>query len=127
MNEVLGNGYIANFLVQKGPNKKLNQNFLGICTSTPHIHDNNKVSRNSAERFLRSYADKNRIKGLTDGRVKNIIPSAPRCVAYKYDDIEEIRAYVKTNTSKSLMQIYQFPTHFTTATMVNNWFCLTSK
>ena len=47
--------------------KKLNQNFLWICTSTYYVLHNYKVSRNSVEQFQRSCSDKkNRTEGLTD-------------------------------------------------------------
>ena len=65
------------------PRKKMNQNFLWICESTNYVLHNYTVSRNSVERFQRSCAyKKNRTDGLTDGRVKNIIPSETRCVGY---------------------------------------------
>ena len=38
--------------------KKLNQNFLWICTSTWYVLHNYKVSWNSVERFQKSCADK---------------------------------------------------------------------
>ena len=82
---------LAKFLCSKRAllrEKKLNQNFLWICASTRYVLYNYKVSENSVERFQRSCADKkNRTDGVTDRvtdwRVKNIIPSATRCVGYK--------------------------------------------
>ena len=63
--------------------KRSNQHFLYKCISTHNVLYNYKVSRNSVERFQRSCANKkNRTDGQTDGRVKNIIPSATRCVGY---------------------------------------------
>ena len=59
--------------------KKLNQNFLWICASTHYVLYNYQVSGNSVQRFQRSCAEK---KNRTDGHVKNIIPSATRCVGY---------------------------------------------
>ena len=64
------------------PRKKMNQNFLWICTSTHYVLYNYKDSGNSVERFQRSCADE---IGLTDRRVKNIIPSATHCVGYNYN------------------------------------------
>ena len=50
-------GQISKF--QKGvtPRKKLNQNFLWICTSSWYVLHNYLVLRNSVERFQRSCAD----------------------------------------------------------------------
>ena len=62
--------------------KKSNQNFMWICTSTHYVLHNYKVSQNSVERFQRSCAA--RKTGLTEGRVKNIIPSTTRCVGYNH-------------------------------------------
>ena len=46
-----------------------------------YVLHNYKVSGNSVERFQRCWADKeNKTNGLTDGRVKNIIPSATCCI-----------------------------------------------
>ena len=81
-------GQISKFKKGVTPKKKWNQNFLCICPSTHFVLHNHKVSKNSVERFQRSCANKKtRTDGLTDwltdGWVKNIIPSATRCVGYK--------------------------------------------
>ena len=81
--------FLPNFYVKKGCNsekKKLNQNFMWICTPTHYVLHNYKVSWNSVERFQSCADKKNRTDGrtdwltdwLSDGRVKNIIPSATR-------------------------------------------------
>ena len=78
-------GQIFKFKKSVTPRKKWNQNFLWMCACTHYFLHYYKVSRNSVERFHRSCANKkNRTDGLTDGRVKNIIPSAARCVGYNY-------------------------------------------
>ena len=78
-------GQISKFKKGLTLKKKMNQNFLWICASTHYILHNNKVSRNSVERFQRSYADKNNTTDwLTDWQVKKIIPSATHCLGYKY-------------------------------------------
>ena len=57
-------GKISKF---KKDEKKLNQNFPWICSSTHYVLHNYKVSPNSVERFQRSCADKkNRTDRLTD-------------------------------------------------------------
>ena len=60
-------GQISQFKNGVIQREKLNQIFLWICASTHYVLNNYKVSRNSVERFQRSYADKkNRTDGLTD-------------------------------------------------------------
>ena len=76
---------LVKFQVKKERNseKKINHNFLWICTSTHYVLQFHEVIRNSVERFQRGCADKkSRTDGLTEGRVKNIIPSATRCMGY---------------------------------------------
>ena len=77
-------GQISKFKKGVTPKKKLNQNLLWICTSTHYILHNYQVTWNSVEQFQRNCANKkNRTDWLTDGRVKNIIPSATCCMGYK--------------------------------------------
>ena len=60
-------GQISKFKKYVTSRKKWNHNFLWICASTHYVLHNYKVSRNSVERFQRSYASKkNRTDGLTD-------------------------------------------------------------
>ena len=60
-------GQISKFKKGVTPRKRLNQNFLWICTSTWYVLHNYKASWNSVEWFQRSFADKkNRPDGLTD-------------------------------------------------------------
>ena len=96
-------GQISKFKKGVFREKKWNQNFMWICTSTHYVLHNYKVSLNSVERFQRSCADKkNRTGGLTDlltdGRVKNIIPSATRCVGYNKLLHNVYREYFKSFT-----------------------------
>ena len=51
-------GQISKFRKGVTPRKKLNQNFLWICTSTHYVLHNYKVSRNSVERFQKSCTNK---------------------------------------------------------------------
>ena len=75
------------------PRKKLNQNFLWICTSTWYVLHNYKVSRNSVERFQSSCADKkNRTDGLTDRLTagsKTLYP--PELVAWGINMVQTVR------------------------------------
>ena len=74
---------LSGFKKSVTPRKKNEIKISCGCTSTHYVLHNYKVSRNSVERFQRSCTNKeNRTDGLTDGRVKNIIPSATRCVGY---------------------------------------------
>ena len=51
-------GQISKFKKGITPRKKLNQNFLWICTSTHYVLHYYKVSENSVEPFQRSCANK---------------------------------------------------------------------
>ena len=117
-------GQISKFKKGVTLRKKWNQNFLLICTSTHYVLHYYKVSRNSVEPFQRSCANKkNRTDGLTDwltdwltewltdGRVKNIIPSATRCVGYNESDlailIDVINMQLLSRHSYSLWHVLQ--------------------
>ena len=77
-------GQISKFKKGVTLRKKMESNFLRICTSTHYVLHNYIVSRNSVERFQRSCANKkNRTDGLTDwltDRSKTLYP--PQLVAW---------------------------------------------
>ena len=59
LSSIFHSGQIFKFKKAVTPReKKWNQHFLWICTSTHYVLHNYKVSRNSVEQFQRSFANK---------------------------------------------------------------------
>ena len=83
----------SNFKVQKGGNSK-KKNGIKISCGYAHLHGMSFITAKFHETLLSSFRGVvlTRKTGLmdwltdwlTNGRVKNIIPSATRCVRYKY-------------------------------------------
>ena len=99
----------------------MNQNFLWICASIHYVLNNFKVSGNSVERFQKSCTDKkNRTDGLTDrltdGRLKNIIPTATRCVGDNY---------MRISTKTQILFLYSLNVHSKKTQIVFNLDALT--